>query len=188
MRKFKFFGPSSQRSFLSLCATSVWCPLSVWIALGASFVIPCLAVLSFDANYAHAAEEEEVEREPQLGVLSGERRGGSEGLSVGAAGDVKDAFTDEQAPVTGSVSQYSEKLLAKVQNNSKESRYSLSFRVIELDKNDKKLRSSYFSAILGPGETWEREMRKQASTAQALLELTRAKNLTPKKKKADSNS
>lgn len=181
MGKFMFFGPSSKRSFLYLCS------MLVWMALGASFIIPCLPVLSFEARYAHAAEEEE-EREPQLGILSGERRGGSEGLSVGAAGDVKDAFTDEQAPVTGSVSQYSEKLHARVQNNSEENRYSLSFRVIELDKNDKKLRSSYFSAILGPGEKWEREMRKQARTAQALLELTRAKNLTPKKKKVDSDS
>lgn len=182
MGKFKFFGPSSRRNMLSHCV------IPAWIAVGTLLVISCLPVLSFEARYAHAAEEEEVEREPQLGVLSGERRGGSEGLSVGAAGDVRDAFTDEQAPVTGSVSQYSEKLLAKVQNNSEESRYSLSFRIIELDKNDKKLRSSYFSAILGPGETWEREMRKQARTAQALLELTRAKNLTPKKKKTDSNS
>lgn len=174
------------------------------VAMGTARVASCLLLLSClgvplssvllssvvgsGAEYAYAAEEEEEEREPQLGILSGERRGGSEGLSVGAAGDVKDAFTDEQAPVTGSVSQYSEKLHARVQNNSEENRYSLSFRVIELDKNDKKLRSSYFSAILGPGEKWEREMRKQARTAQALLELTRAKNLTPKKKKVDSDS
>jgi hypothetical protein len=186
MRKLLFFGPSSKRSFMSVCFTPVRMAIGV-VTTAFFLLVPSYELLP--SSYAHAAEEaEEAEREPQLGVLSGERRGGSEGLSVGAAGDVRDAFTDEQAPVTGSVSQYSGKLLAKVQNNSEESRYSLSFRVIELDKNDKTLRSSYFSAILGPGEKWERELRKQARTAQALLELTRAKNLTPKKKKTDSDA
>jgi len=129
------------------------------------------------------AEEVEPEREPQLGILSGERRGGYEGLSVGSASEVKDAFSDERPPITGSVSQFSnQKLKASVQNNSTEAKYSISFRVIELDKDGKKLRSTPFSAVLKPGERWERQLRKQSSTAQALLDLTRAKNLTPRKK------
>lgn len=126
--------------------------------------------------------EDSKEKEPRLGNLAGSgvtNANGSRGY-VGA-----DAFGEDKNPITGSMSKKSNSCVLKVFNNS-DDRYSASVAGIGMDKDGKVTKRDTFSFTLGAKQSSERSMTVGSNTTNCSLELTSARNLSPKKDDAEN--
>lgn len=146
----------------------------------------CAGFSLFLGGVAIAEDEKSKEREiPRSGTLSSTVvAGGTESISVESnpgAEDV-DIFTDQQAPITGSVfkSPSQSEWIARLFNNS-ESKYSVQVEVVQFDVNQKILKRDSFGITLNPGENSQRMISARANSQQATLNLKSARNLSPKK-------
>ncbi|MCB0354881.1 MAG: hypothetical protein KDD64_15210 [Bdellovibrionales bacterium] len=147
------------------------------------------SIFLFGAPLFAADQKDEPKRDlPKSGVLSGGYIGGFEGASIeGPAGfEDKDIYSEERAPITGSVSkQDSNYWNMKIFNNDEDDTYSVNLSVEQVDKRNSKIRSDNFSYTLKPQESQSRLIRSRPNTANMILKLSSWKRLGGKKKQEE---
>lgn len=154
-------------------------PYSIHVAIFHILFTLALVFLVVSASSAQMRDEEL----PSSGTLSGTYTGGNEGVTVpGVWGKDNDVLSNDQPPITGSVSQINRQLWKMRIFNNSEDDYSVSVKVNQFDKRKKKIKSDTYSYTLRAGENKVRDVRAKSNTDTASLELLHWKNLSKRKK------
>ena len=140
-----------------------------YVFFAADLVVSQTPLEAENVKKEESKEDKVIKKLPKSGMLASTNNGG---LANTAGGFGDTALDDEEGnnPIGGSVSKAGNTWVAKVFNNSKR-QVTGSFRVLQLDKNEKGVKSDSFSASLSPNQSVERVFPSNPLSVSGSLEI-----------------